>query len=200
MHIFIAGDTRVRSEMRGLFGQGRANSEGSKSQSEASTSSESLLERASTLCKHLRGKTIHNRRKGAKPYQRAPTAKESQKGLVLIDFQGNKPSGVLPLHEYEKLYDGTMRYRSDMTEAEIREEITRLVRQKECQTHDLGCLMPSDFNFVRCANRRVKSVDGDAPFDANGIGQVYKNGAIYVRLNNQALVSNHVSIWTAEAL
>jgi len=182
------------------IGQGRANSEGPQSQSETSTSSESLLERASTLCKQLRGKTIHNRRSGAKPYQHAPIAKESQKGLLLFDFQGNKPSGVLLLHECEKLYDGTMRYRSDMTEAEIREEITRLIRQKECQTHDLGCLMPFDFNFVRCANCRVKSVDGDAPFDANGIGQVYKNGAIYVRLNNPALVSNHVSIWTTQVL
>jgi len=31
------------------------------------------------------------------------------------------------------------------------------------------------FNFVRCPSRQMKSVDEDAPCDANGIGQVYKN-------------------------
>ena len=80
-----------------------------------------------------------------------------------------------------------------MCEDEIREEIVRLVRQKESDLHDLNCLMPSDFDFVRCANRRVKSIDGDAPFDANGISQIYRNGAIYVRLNNQLLLKDNVS-------
>ena len=110
-----------------------------------------------------------------------------------MDFQGEKPSEVLPLREYEKVYDGFIRYRSDMAEDEIREEIVRLVRQKESDTHDLNCLMASDFDFVRCANRRVKSIDGDAPFDASGISQIYRNGAIYVRLNSQLLLKDNVS-------
>lgn len=50
-----------------------------------------------------------------------------------------------------------------MSEDEIREEIVRLVQQKESDLHDLNCLMPSDFDFVRRANRQVKSIDGDAP-------------------------------------
>ena len=153
-----------------------------------------MLARASRLCKQLRpGKSIHSRRKGSKPYQRTPVSKEVQKGLILVDFQGEKPSEVLPLREYEKIYDGCIRYRSDMSEDEIRDEIVRLVRQKESDLHDLNCLMPSDFDFVRCANRRVKSIDGDAPFDANGISQIYRNGAIYVRLNNQLLLKDNVS-------
>ena len=76
-----------------------------------------------------------------------------------------------------------------MSEADIRQEIVRLVRQKESDTHALDVLMPEDFDFVRCSNRRVRIIDGDTPFDGNGITQVYKNGAIYVRLNTQVLES-----------
>ena len=74
-----------------------------------------------------------------------------------------------------------------MSQFQIREETVRLVKQKECITHDFGRLAEEDFNFVRCANRKVQIIDGDAPSDANGIAQVYKNGAIYVRLNTQLL-------------
>ena len=83
----------------------------------------------------------------------------------------------------------TKRWRASAVEfaAELRQEIVRLVRQKENETHSLDCLMPEDFDFVRCANRRVRIIDGDAPFDGSGITQVYKNGAIYVRLNTQTL-------------
>lgn len=110
-----------------------------------------MLARAGRLCKQLRpGKSIHSRRKGSKPYQRTPISKEVQKGLVLVDFQGEKPSEVLPLREYEKVYDEFIRYRSDTAEDEIREEIVRLVRQKESDTHDLNCLMASDFDFEVC--------------------------------------------------
>ena len=69
----------------------------------------------------------------------------------------------------------------------------RLVRQKESDLHDLNFLMPSDFDFVGHANRQVKSIDGDVPFDTNGISQIYRNGAIYVRLNNQLLLKDNVS-------
>ena len=53
---------------------------------------------------------------------------------------------------------------------------------------------------LKCANRRVKSIDGDAPFDGSGISQIYRNGAIYVRLNNQLLLKDNVSThqqWSA---
>lgn len=194
----------MSTEMRGLF-HSRAISGPSQQSPVPSTStappdancvdhSHSLLSRAERLCKQIRpGKSIHNRRKSFKPYKRA-VGKEVQKNLVVIDFQGDNPSEVVPLREYEKLYDGCMRYRSDMSETEIREEIVRLVRQKESDTHTLDCLMPEDFNFVRCANRRVRIIDGDTPFDGSGIAQVYKNGAIYVRLNTQALEPYSVSV------
>ena len=65
-----------------------------------------------------------------------------------------------------------------MSGDEIREEIVRLVWQKESDLHDLNCLMPSDLDFVRCANLRVKSIDSDAPFDANAVSQIYRNGRV----------------------
>ncbi len=100
-----------------------------------------------------------------------------QKGLVLVDYQGDTDSEV-SLNEYQKLYDGCMRYNSDMSESDIKKEIVRLVRLKKILTHDLHLIEPNDFNFVRCVNRQVKTIDGDAPFDASGISQVYKNGCI----------------------
>ena len=86
-----------------------------------------------------------------------------------------------------------MRYPVDMRE-DIQEEITRLLRQKQCDTHDLDRLTPEDFGFVRCANRRKWIIDGDAHFDGSGISQVYKNGAVYVRLNSNLLESISVFI------
>ena len=81
-----------------------------------------------------------------------------------------------------------------MSEFQIRKEIVRLVRQKESVTHNLDQIAEEDFDFVKVANHRVRVIDGDAPFDANGIGHVYKNGAIYVRLNNELLEHYGVSI------
>ena len=48
-----------------------------------------------------------------------------------------------------------------MKELEIREEICRLVSIKGSTTYSLDSLSPSDLNFVRCANRRVRAIDGD---------------------------------------
>ena len=163
--------------------------------SSGTTRSSSMLTTASFLCDRIRPGKSH--RKSYKPYK-SPVGKEVQKSLVLIDFQGEQSSDVVPLKDYEKLYDGCIRYRSSMSEHQIRKEIVRLVRQKESITHALDRLAEDDFDFVRVANRRVRVIDGDAPFDANGIAHVYKNGAIYIRLNTQLLehytVSIHVSI------
>ena len=119
----------------------------SASANTSSTSqSESPITRVDRALKHIRrGKSIHQRRRNYKPYS---SGKEVQKGLVLIDFQGDHPTDVLPLREYEKLYDGCMRYRSDMKEDEIRDEITRLLKQKRSDTHNLDLLTPEDFDFV----------------------------------------------------
>ena len=105
---------------------------------------------------------------------------------MVIDYQGDTVSDIA-LTEKEKLYDGSMRYNSDMSESDIRNEIVRLVKQKNIPTHELQLIDPKDFDFVRCVNKVVKNIDGDTPFDASGISQVYKNGYVYVRLNSTLL-------------
>ena len=169
------------------------NSSESSSCDTSNSHTEGLMSRAERICKQLRpGKSIKSSRKNStKPYDKRSSCKVIQKGLVLICFQGNNPGEIVALKEHEKIYDGCIRYRSDMSEDEIREEITRLVRQKESETHLLASLAPKDFDFVKCMNRRVRQIDGDTPFDGSGISQVYKNGAIYVRLNSQILQVSH---------
>ena len=55
---------------------------------------ESLLARASRLCKQLQpGKSIHSHRKDSKPYQCTPVSK---KFLTPVDLQGEKLPEVLP--------------------------------------------------------------------------------------------------------
>ena len=45
---------------------------------------------------------------------------------------------VTVLPDYDKIYDGCMRYDTDMSETEIREEISRLLKQKGSVTHDMS--------------------------------------------------------------
>lgn len=55
------------------------------------------------------------------------------------------------------------------------------------RTEEVGS---SDFEFVKCANRRVKGVDGDAVFDGNGIKELYKSGAVYVQSIFRVRINN----------
>ncbi len=50
--------------------------------------------------------------------------KELQKGLVVIDFQGDVTSNLF-LSEEERLYDGSISYTSTMSETDMRNEIVR---------------------------------------------------------------------------
>ena len=102
---------------------------------------------------------------------------------MVVDYQGDAASNS-SISDKEKLYDGSMRCRSDMTESDIRSEIVRLLRQNNKATHILQLINSKDFDFVWCMNKTIKVIDGSAPFDANGLNQVYKNSYIYVRLNS----------------
>ena len=116
-------------------------------------------------------------RNATKPYSRP--SKQYQKNLVVIDYQGNNQTEeIMALAEYHKIYDGCIRYNSEMTESEIRDEIVRLLGQKDSMTHDLSNVLPPDFDFVLCSNHKVWCIDGNVPFDANGITQVYKDGSV----------------------
>ena len=132
------------------------------------------------------GKKISTRKNAYKPYTKRPVGKEVQKRLILVDYQGDNPGEV---------YDGSIRYRLEMSENEIRHEIVRLLKQRKASlTHSLEIVLPKDFDFVRCANRKIRAIDGDAPFDGAGISQVYGSGSIYIRLNTLLLERGHVSV------
>ena len=114
--------------------------------------------------------------KGTKyPYEHGRT--EIHKCLVAISFQGDKPHELLPFHGQEKIFDSNIKYYSDQSEDELRNEIVRL---KKSETHDLSA--SADFDFVRCANRRVKCVDGDIPFGIKQsyIGMLDQGGCCYI--------------------
>lgn len=113
--------------------------------------------------------------------------KEWTKNVILIDFQGEEYTQPLPLYDYQKLFDGLIRLLSDMSERDVRDEIVRLVRLKQCLTHKLDNISPASFEFVKVYNRRVRPLDGDVPFDAAGIAHIYKNGNVYVRLVDTSL-------------
>lgn len=191
----------MSTELRSLFGPREQSSPVPSSSQPNSCPDDSLLSRAGRLCQQLRpGKKISCRKNVYKPYHKRPVGKEIQKRLVLIDYQGDSPGEIVAFWEYQKLYDGSIRYRLEMSEDDIRQEIVRLLRQKESITHSLEVITPNDFDFVRCANRRVRRIDGDAPFDGAGISQVYSNGAIYIRLNSLLLEKRNVSVYYANKI
>lgn len=147
---FITEDAKIGKEIKTLFNHNRS-VEVEPDLPSGSRGNESIIARADKLCKQLKRPNKRNarRRDCYKPYKRVSTpSKEVQKGLVVIDFQGSNPTGVLPLREYEKIFDGCIRFDTDMTENDIRDEIVRLVRQKkETITHDFSCMVQSDFDF-----------------------------------------------------
>lgn len=170
---------KVTAEVKNVFGHGEPQ------QDIGNPHHESLVERASRLCKELRSdpaKVLSKHSKGGKKRKRE-SIKEYQKNLVVIDYPGRNPCDVTPLREYDKLLDGSIRFSSNMDEEGIREEIARILREKSSCTHDLSGIKINDFIFVRCANKKVRVPDGDSPFDSKGICQTYTHGAIYVRLN-----------------
>ena len=170
---------KVTAEVKNVFGHGEPQ------QDIGNPHHESLVERASRLCKELRSdpaKVLSKHSKGGKKRKRE-SIKEYQKNLVVIDYPGRNPCDVTPLREYDKLLDGSIRFSSNMDEEGIREEIARILREKSSCTHDLSGIKINHFIFVRCANKKVRVPDGDSPFDSKGICQTYTHGAIYVRLN-----------------
>ena len=172
---------KVTAEVKGVFGHAEAN----RADGKLAPSHETLIERATRLCNELHSdpaKVAAKHSKGGRKRKRENVkAKQYQKNLVLIEFPGKHPSAVVPMREYEKVFDGSIRFSSIMDE-DIREEIARVLRSKASVIHDLSGVTPEDFSFVKCANKKVRVPDGDPPFDAQGIIHTYPHGAIYVRL------------------
>lgn len=178
-----SGEERISAEVKSTFGLGT-------SQEAASTSHEGsdLIARATQLCKDLPSDpskilSCHSRRQkrrtASAPYTHT---RLYQKGLVVIDYPGPRPAAVMTLHEYEKVFVGSIRFSGSMDEDDIREEIVRVVSSEEGVTQDLSNLQPQDFICVKCSNKKVRVPDGDTPFDAQGINRTYPHGSMYIRL------------------
>lgn len=133
--ITIVGEKQVGAEIKKLFLQKNSSESTSSSGDvcsghQSATQSGNLIARAGDVCRKLRNRRSYSKK--TKPCSN----KEMQKGLVVINFQDKSVSdGVL--REKEILYDGLMRYMTDMSEGNIREEIVRLVRQNTF--HHMTC-------------------------------------------------------------
>ena len=146
-------------------------------------SHEAVMARADKLLTQLWGNpssvTTKNTRRRRKHIGRC---REYQRNIVVIDYPGSNPPAVQVLHDYDKVYEGTLAFNNGMSESDIREEITGLIQQKECTFLDFSKVQPEDFMFVKCVNRRVRVPDGKAIYDGNGMKEIYRSANIYVRL------------------
>ena len=149
-------------------------------------SHEDVITKANRLLTGLRTSpaAILGQRSRSKKKRRRPSfvEKELNKNLVLIEFLGHSPPEVQVLHDYYKLYEGSLSFTMSMTEAEIRKKIASHIREKKSLFNDYEAIGDNDFAFVRCINRKIRVPDGEMTFDANGIRRVYHSGAIYVQL------------------
>lgn len=152
---------------------------------------ESVGTKAEKLCKKILSGTLTQetttRRRKRKVSTSCSRVKEWTKNVVLIDYQGQKGHESLALYDYQKIFDGLIRISSNMSEKDVRDEIVRLVQLKHISTHQLECLTPDAFNFVKVCNRKVRPLDGDIPCDGTGVAHIYRSGSIYVRLKNETL-------------
>ena len=65
-----------------------------------------------------------------------------------------------------------------MSEDCIREEIVFLLEKKESSINDFSNIMPEDFVFVKCVNRRVRVPDSQDIYDGEGLKSLYRTGNI----------------------
>ena len=172
-------DQAVSAEVKSMFGGPSSSAVSPRG------GAESFAARAEHLCNRVLSTVTSGasrRRRRNVPY----SPKEVTKSIVLIDWQGDGAEPK-PLYDYQKLFDGIVKLAADMSEIDVRVEILRLIKLKNITTHQLGCIAPDSFEFVRVKNRRVRPLDGDVPFDANSLSHTYKHGNIYIRLKDCSL-------------
>ena len=86
------------------------------------------------------------------------------------------------IHDFNRAYDGPLRFTNSMSEDEVREEIASLLSMKKTCINNFEGVSGDDFEFVKCANRRVRVPDGTISFDGETLRSMYKGGSVYVRL------------------
>ena len=50
-------------------------------------------------------------------------SREYQRNLIVLDYPGKKPPAIQVLHDYDKVYEGSLSFMSAMNECSIREAI-----------------------------------------------------------------------------
>ena len=81
-------------------------------------------------------------------------------------------------HEHDKVCDGTVLNSASITE-EVQREITEALKKKDSAVFNFCEVKGNDFEFVKCANRKIRVIDGDHSYDGKVVKQLY-GGSIYV--------------------
>ena len=178
----FSGDESISNEIKGIF----PSTNSTPTSGQSTPGHEDVLSKASRLITSLRSDPLsvagkHSKQlKAKRKRQRAPE-REYQKNLVILDYPGENPPEVQELHEYDKVYEGSLSFCATTTE-EIRDEIAGLLRKKKSIFNNYENIHSCDFHFVRCVNRRVWVRDRELVHAGSTLKQVYPSGAVYVRL------------------
>lgn len=181
----LLGEENVAAEMKAVFPA--MHSSPGPSNSEAT-----VLSRADKLLSQLRSSSPQSSVQSCvrKRYKRRVIHKRSkdyQRNLVVIDYPGKHPPDVQVLHDYNKIYEGTISFNDASSEESIKDEIASLIQLKSSYAYDFASITPDDFVFVKCVNRRVRVPDGKAVYDSEGLRSLYRSGNIYIRLTKSIL-------------
>ena len=106
---------------------------------------------------------------------------KARRKLVLLDYPGSNPDEVKTINEFDKVFDGTVLVSSAMSELDVRKEIADALHKKESSVHNFSLIQDTDFEFVKCIDKKVRLLDGDNIYDGHSLKNLY-SGAIYVRL------------------
>ena len=109
--------------------------------------------------------------------------KEGQRRLVALDYPGPDAPDIAQFKDDLVVFDGLICFLSSDTEQSLRSKIAAKLRQKKLSFVDLLSCQSEDFDFVKVANKCIRRPDGNNEFDSRTISGIYKQGAIYVRLN-----------------
>ncbi len=171
----------INTEMQSAF----PSIQNSSSQN-AVDSHEAVLTKAQRMLTQLRSNPVDfhapKRKRHRKSGAVGKKVKDFQRNVIVIDYQGAKPPAVHILHEYDKVYQGVLLFNNSMSEDNIRAEICMLIQQEPSDIYDFSALDPSDFEFVKCVNKRVRTLGGNGVYDGDGLRELYRSGGIYVRL------------------
>ena len=101
----LSGEESVNAEMKSVF----PSIQGPSATPIDVQSHEAVLSRADTLLKQLRsnpsGTMNRNVRKRRKHIGKC---RDYQRNIVVVDYPGGKPPAVQVLHDYDKVYEGTL--------------------------------------------------------------------------------------------